>query len=172
MINTKLSCRYWSGEQPDVFQERVVKSQGVNVFIAVTSERVYGPYYFDRNIDHAAYIELLDQQLLPDLLATGVRLDEMYFQQDGAPAHRHGASLHFLRQHFGNNLISLNTNFEWPPRSPDLTPLDYFVWGVVKYQVYQKPTRTLPELRQRIEDAVRTINAEVKLKLNGIYSVY
>lgn len=26
----------------------------------------------------------------------------------------------------------------WPPRSPDISPLDFFLWGYVKDIVYQK----------------------------------
>jgi hypothetical protein len=46
----------------------------------------------------------------------------------------------------------------WPPRSPNLTPWDFFLWGYVKGRVYvpQLPTN-LPELRRRIVAAVATI---------------
>lgn len=27
---------------------------------------------------------------------------------------------------------ALNENVSWPPRSPDLTPLDFFLWGTLK----------------------------------------
>ena len=47
---------------------------------------------------------------------------------------------------------------EWPPRSPDLTPLDFWLWGDVKAKVYsQGPPGTLLELRRRIEGAFRAI---------------
>ena len=40
----------------------------------------------------------------------------------------------------------------FPPRSPDLTPLDFYLWGTLKDVVYrQKKTRTLDELRECIE---------------------
>ena len=32
-----------------------------------------------------------------------------------------------LQQLFLNPIISLGRDHEWPPRSPDLTPLDFFV---------------------------------------------
>ena len=40
---------------------------------------------------------------------------------------------------------------EWPPRSPDLTPCDIFLWGHIKNQVYSSPPVTLEILRERIE---------------------
>ena len=41
-----------------------------------------------------------------------------------------------------------------PPRSPDLTPCDFFLWGYVKDHVFVPPMPLdLAELRQRIEHA-------------------
>ena len=43
----------------------------------------------------------------------------------------------------------------WPPRSPDLTVCDFFLWGFVKNNVYIPPLpKTLPELRERINTAI------------------
>ncbi|GBM34587.1 hypothetical protein AVEN_171634-1 [Araneus ventricosus] len=39
------------------------------------------------------------------------------------------------------------------PRSPDSTPLDFFLWGHIKGQVYATPPPTLQDLRRRITDA-------------------
>ena len=38
----------------------------------------------------------------------------------------------------------------WPARSPDLTPLDFFLWGHVKSVVYVNPENTRQELNERI----------------------
>ena len=46
----------------------------------------------------------------------------------------------------------------WPARSPDVTPLDFFLWGYVKDQVIKTPVFELDELKQRIRDAVRKVN--------------
>jgi hypothetical protein len=46
----------------------------------------------------------------------------------------------------------------WPPRSPDLTPLDFcFAWGFIKHVVYSTKVRDLADLRQRIIEAVQLI---------------
>lgn len=50
----------------------------------------------------------------------------MWFQQDGAPAHRSQLIQNYLNNRFPNRWIG-NRTHEWPPRSPDLTPLDFFV---------------------------------------------
>ena len=39
---------------------------------------------------------------------------------------------------FKGRIITKNL---WPPRSPDLTPADFFLWGPLKGKVYKKYTR-------------------------------
>ena len=46
--------------------------------------------------------------------------------------------------------MALNQDVEWPARSPDLTPLDFFLWGYLKSKVYVTPPRDLLYLRGRI----------------------
>jgi hypothetical protein len=45
----------------------------------------------------------------------------------------------------------------WHPRSPDLTPLDFFTWGFIKDVVCRRNVRDLADLRQRIIEAVELI---------------
>ncbi|GBM02639.1 hypothetical protein AVEN_258942-1 [Araneus ventricosus] len=57
---------------------------------------------------------------------------------------------------FQNQVIGYGGFVEWPPRSADLTPLD-FLWGHVKEQVYATPPPTLQDLRRRITDACASV---------------
>ena len=47
------------------------------------------------------------------------------FQQDGATSHTARMSMNAV-----NRVVSRNGDIPWPPLSPDLTPCDYFLWGV------------------------------------------
>ena len=50
----------------------------------------------------------------------------------------------------------------WPPRSPDATPCDFFLWGYVKDQVYVPPLPvSTRELKVRIRTAIETITADM-----------
>ncbi|GBL95107.1 hypothetical protein AVEN_188840-1 [Araneus ventricosus] len=52
----------------------------------------------------------------------------------------------------------------WPPRSPDLTPRDFFLWGCVKDKVYVPPMpTTLQALQERITAAVTDIDGNMLL---------
>ena len=75
----------------------------------------------------------------------------LWWAQDGAPAHRLIEVRDRLNEVFGDNrVIALQHNVEWPPRSPDLTPYDFFLWGYLKNKVFTTPPENIDVLRQRI----------------------
>jgi hypothetical protein len=67
---------------------------------------------------------------------------------------------------FPNHVISRHGDIAWPPRSPDLTACDFFLWGYLKSRVYQEePPRTIEALKQRIRDEVAQIRPEMLLNV-------
>jgi hypothetical protein len=46
---------------------------------------------------------------------------------------------------------------EYPPRSPDLTPLDFFLWGAPNNAVYTSTPLTLQDLRRETEIACAVV---------------
>ncbi|GFV42308.1 hypothetical protein TNCV_3165391 [Trichonephila clavipes] len=83
---------------------------------------------------------------------------ELWFQQDGATCHTARATIDLLKDSFGDRLISRFGPVNWPPRSCDLTPLDYFLWGYVKSLVYADKPQTLDHL----EDNIRRVIADIR----------
>ena len=64
---------------------------------------------------------------------------KIYFQQDGAPAHRSKSSIQYLRSVFGGNLMSSNGGegtTPWPASSPDLSAMDFYFWPKISNKVY------------------------------------
>ncbi|GFW87374.1 hypothetical protein TNCV_1267471 [Trichonephila clavipes] len=59
-------------------------------------------------------------------------VQELWFQQDGATCHTARATIDLLKDTFGNRLISPFGPVNWPPRSCDLTTLDYCSVGLCK----------------------------------------
>ena len=47
--------------------------------------------------------------------------------------------------------------FEYPARSPDLTPMDLFLWEYLKDKVYRTKPRTIDALKLEIERQCRDI---------------
>jgi len=80
--------------------------------------------------------------------------DDIWFQQDGAPCHTTNATIDLLRTVFENRIISRNVDVNWPPRSCDLTPLDYFLWITIKDEYYANQPETIQELKHEIKVAI------------------
>ena len=83
------------------------------------------------------------------------------FQQDGAPPHWGSHVRWFLDAPFPNRWIGRDGPTPWPPRSPDITPLDFFLWGYVKDKVFLTQVPDIPNLKARITDAFATITEDM-----------
>lgn len=83
--------------------------------------------------------------------------DRIWLQQDGAPPHYAREVREFLDETFFERWMGRRGTIEWPPRSPDLTPLDYFLWGHLKNVVYKTKPLDLEDLKRRIENECRRI---------------
>ncbi|GFY04703.1 GRB10-interacting GYF protein 1 [Trichonephila clavipes] len=84
-------------------------------------------------------------------------VQELWFQQDGTTCHTARATIDLLKDTFSDRLSSSFGPVNWPPRSCDLTPLDYFLWGYVKSLVYADKPQTLDHL----EDNIRRVIADI-----------
>ncbi|GFU48394.1 uncharacterized protein TNCV_3342841 [Trichonephila clavipes] len=87
-------------------------------------------------------------------------VQELWFQQDGATCHTARATIDLLKDTLGDRLISRFGPVNWPPRSCDLTPLDYFLWDYVKSLFYADKPQTLDHL----EDIIRRVIADIRPK--------
>ncbi|KAL5470928.1 hypothetical protein EMCRGX_G028987 [Ephydatia muelleri] len=74
-------------------------------------------------------------------------IPHMHYQQDGAPAHYLGGVGDWLNETFGTKLIGRGGPLEWPARSPDLTPMDFWLWGYLKEKVYAHNPKTVDQLQ-------------------------
>jgi hypothetical protein len=101
---------------------------------------------------HYLYFLLNDHaKLLEDvLLAVRAR---MWYMHDGAPAHFYPAVRDVLSNTCHHRWISRGGTPAWPPRSPHLNPLDFYLWGHLKPLVYAAPADTEEAFHHRIMDA-------------------
>ena len=90
----------------------------------------------------------------------------MFFQQDGAPPHWGRDVKAFLHQEFPNRWIGRDGPIHWAARSPDLTPLDFFVWGFLKTTVYSidESISNLDNLKSAIKSAFDEISEQMLSK--------
>ncbi|GBN45986.1 hypothetical protein AVEN_103362-1 [Araneus ventricosus] len=87
-----------------------------------------------------------------------IDLRNVWLQHDGAPPHTVSSVQQYIRDTFQQQVIGYGGCVEWPPSSPDLNPLDFFMWGYIKQQMYATPPPTLQELRNRITDACASVS--------------
>jgi hypothetical protein len=81
-------------------------------------------------------------------------------QQDGAPLHWGLLVRPFLDATFPKRWIGRDGPTPWPPRSPDITHLD-FLWGCVKDKMYSTPISNTDTLKARIRDALAVVTEEM-----------
>lgn len=74
----------------------------------------------------------------------------MWYQHDGSPVHFVRVVREHLNNVFEGRWIGREGPVPWPPRSPDLNPLDFFLWGYLKQLVYGTEVNDIEQLRQRI----------------------
>ena len=129
----------------------------MTVWCAVFKFGVLGPYFFEKddvsvtvNSDrYCAMLQNFFQHQLGEIFDEH-GADNVWFQQDSATAHTSRPSLSLLREMFPGHLISLRGDIGWPLRSPDLTPLLFFLWGYFKAKVYEEHPQTLEALKEAI----------------------
>ncbi|GFX76651.1 uncharacterized protein TNCV_3163691 [Trichonephila clavipes] len=88
-------------------------------------------------------------------------VQELWFQQNGATCHTACATIDLLKDTSGDRIISRFGPVDCPPRSCDLTPLDYFLCGNVKSLVYADKPQTLCYL----EDNIRRVIADIRPRM-------
>lgn len=155
---------YWSRSNPHHQLEVDMNAQGLTVWAAMSSDGVIGPFFFDGTVNGANYLRMLQTFLLPAIASYRHR-NELWFQQDGAPPHYALPVREWLSEHFPNRWLGRRGPVEWPPRSCDLSPPDFFLWGYLKELVYEKKPTTLAELRQQIITAFHSVTPSLCAKV-------
>ncbi|GFV48349.1 uncharacterized protein TNCV_2479141 [Trichonephila clavipes] len=158
----KQNCRIWSEANPQVYVETPLHPEKLTVWCALWAGEIIGPYFFKNDEGHNVtvngdrYRAMITNFFIPELNNHDVQ--ELWFQQDGATCHTARATIDLLKDTFGDCLISRFGPVNWPPRSCDLTRLDYFLWGYAKSLVYADKPQTLDHL----EDNIRRVIADIR----------
>ncbi|GFV79261.1 uncharacterized protein TNCV_71291 [Trichonephila clavipes] len=128
----KQNCRIWSEANPQVYVETPLHPEKLTVWCALWAGGIIGPYYEGHNVtvNGDRYRAMITNFFIPEL--NNHDIQELWCQQDGATCHTARATIDLLKDTLGDRLISRFGPVNWPPRSCDLTPLDYFLWGYVK----------------------------------------
>ena len=124
------------------------------VSAALTWYGVSKPIFVNRKglkVNAARYHDHLKKELFPAIKKIYPREDWIYMQ-DGATSHTSKLVQNFLEETIPRRYVKKD---QWPPKSPDANPLDYYFWSRVKEKVYEgrlnKPFESEAEMIRRIK---------------------
>ncbi|GFS92008.1 uncharacterized protein TNCV_1931701 [Trichonephila clavipes] len=147
---------------PQVYGETQLHPEKLTVWCALWAGGIIGPYFFKNDEGHSVtvnidrYRAMITNFFIPEL--NNHDIQELWFQEDGATCHTARATIDLLKDTFGDRLISRFGPVNWLPRSCDLSPLDYFLWGYVKSLVYADKPQTL----DNSEDNIRRVISDIR----------
>lgn len=161
------NCRYWNDSNPHLFREvHTQYPQKINVWSGILGNHIIGPLFIPGNLTGEVYLNMLEDTIDP--LITQIieddqnhTADRLHFQQDGAPPHYVAPVRQFLDDRFPGRWIGRRGPIEWPARSPDLSPLDFFLWGHLKNKCFATKPESIEDLRQRITAECRNITPDM-----------
>lgn len=156
------TTRFLGFERPDTIVQKPLHSVRVTIWCAVSGNGVLGPYFIENDdgapltVNQERYRNMVIRPFIQDLRrfcrARNMQMNRQWFQQDGATCHTARQTMAMLQETFPGRVISRGAEFPYPSHSPDLTPPDAYVWGMLKEQIFNcpDPPKTVPALRQKI----------------------
>ncbi|GFX85918.1 transposable element Tc3 transposase [Trichonephila clavipes] len=168
---SRIDARFYLAHQSRQFfkTQKMPFAEKLTVRCALWAGGIIGPYFFKNDEGHNVtvngdqYRVMIIIFFIPELNNHDVQ--ELWFQQDGATCHTARATIGLLKDMFGDHLISRFGPVNWPPRSCDLTPLDYFLWGYVQSLVYTDKPQTLDHLEGNIRRVIVDIRQQMLEKV-------
>lgn len=158
----KQNNRMWAETNPKVGIEEPLHDSKLLVWVAISADKVQGVYFFEGTVNKENYLNMLRFYFWKKI-ENVYRHEKYYFLQDGATPHTATTVQTFLKAKFQDKFIDKSM---WPPRSPDLNPLDFYLWGYLKDRVYNPLPYSLDELKANI---LREIE---KIDKNDLYKVF
>ncbi|CAK1580733.1 unnamed protein product [Parnassius mnemosyne] len=158
-IWNRQNLRYWSQENPQLCRESMHQYRfAVNVWDGIHGDQII--VFLPERLNGQRYLNFINEQLvdiLNDLSLAEYR--RTWFQHDGAPPHFVRFVRERLNELFDDRWIGRLGPHAWPPRSPDLTPLDFFLWGMYE-RVFNRECDSAEEMRLRIVDAFEKLRTD------------
>lgn len=158
----------WSDENPHAIRETGHQRKfSINVWAGIIDQYLIGPYVLPNRLNGPGYLHFLED-ILPVLLEEiPLQLRQrMWYLLDGAPPHFDLNVRQFLNIRFPQKWIGRNGPTKWPPRSPDLNPCDFFLWGHMKQLVYNEPINSVEQLTNKVNAVAEELRQNPRLISN------
>ena len=153
---------HWASRKPDNVIQPDLHSKKATAWVALSSQGIIGPFWFcDENgetltVTADRYLGMLSRfdTDLRSFCDHGA-MQNQWFMQDGAAPHTARRVLSWLQEHFQDRVIGRLTSNEWAPHSPDLNPLDFFLWGYIKDQIQGETFADVEMLKRRVDQLIK-----------------
>lgn len=165
-VNTVHSSHLLSLQNSNANIQSRFQHFNINVWAGIFNNQLLEIEILDGDLNAERYKYFLKNKLYKKLEDTPLHIrQQIWYQHDGAPPHHEKQVLKWLNRNYSNRWIGRKGPIPWPPRSPDLNPLVFNVWGHLKNIVYSVQINSREQLRQRIIDASNEIR---EMKLNNV----
>ena len=148
----------WANSNPHLITESNDRNGlKVMIFVAVVNGKIpiVHPFITEEgrslSVNGSVYHDLLQEKVWPTFRSSATR-QQLWWMQDGAPAHCTNEAKTFLLEKFQGRVISRGTDRAWPAHSPDLNPLDFHFWSAAQRQVYRSKPENIDGLVQVVRD--------------------
>lgn len=162
-LNGSINCHnmfYYAMENEHRYQEKPQKSQAITIWAFIPYDGRIRFRIIHETMNGTRYLDIVRDIVVPTLQT--MRYIHHLYQQDGASVHWSLAVREMLNTNLGGRWIGRSGPIAWPPRSPDLSVNDFWLWGYLRDNVYRQPrAETLPELAERCEEFLQAIDHNI-----------
>ena len=138
--------KIWAMFQPDLLLEQPLNDHKVVVWSALAAKKLYGPYFFTETLSGIT-IFIFSNIIFgrnPNVSKTSNNL--LSTKWPSATQKERGPDM--AKTQIRDRFIK---SAQWPPRSPDLNPCDFSLWGTLKQKVYNPRPANIEELKKNIK---------------------
>ena len=127
------------------------------VWCGFWSRGIIGPFFENKQGEAVTDNDDRYRAMLNEFFFTKIEEEDIgniWFQQHGAKCHPAEVPLDVLCPVFEDSITSRRADVIWPPRSCDLTPLNYHLLGAVKDKCNADKSETIDALKDNIREVI------------------
>ncbi|XP_015787059.1 uncharacterized protein LOC107364242 isoform X1 [Tetranychus urticae] len=158
--------RFWGTSSPEKVIVNPLDDSVISVYAAICGKTLLGPYFIPNNIDALEYSNFLENEILIDIHELEMDTYEYAFMLD-VPDDLKGQEIYYtLTGRFGDRILAEKcqqiTDYgnDWPNFSPDLNPVDFFLWGYIKDKIDEARPENIDALKNVIVEKFEEIRSK------------